>query len=192
MQNSCLSVIAIATWLTLISPVQVIADDMTMMCISCHGEDGRGVESDTPIIAGLPADNQKDALLAYASGDRICSAKPMMCKLASFLTEEQVTSISTLYAAMPYLSAGEDFDAALAEKGNTIHQANCAVCHGVDGPSDEGFGILHGQRKDYLRVAMQQYAAGERKQLPDMAEKTNKLSSDDIEALLNYYASYRN
>jgi len=38
---------------------------------------------------------------------------------------------------------------------------------------------------------LQQYAAGERSQLPAMEKKTSVLSSDDIEALLNYYASYQ-
>ncbi len=35
------------------------------------------LESDVPIIAGLPATNQREALLAYGSGDRNCSDKPM-------------------------------------------------------------------------------------------------------------------
>lgn len=170
----------------------IAADDPLLgMCIECHGEDGRGTEDDTPIIAGIPAVIQEDALYSYAAGDRHCGLKPMMCKLASRLSEQQVVEFAEHFAAMPYSSAGEDFDAALAEKGSAIHQANCAICHGQDDPGEAESSILHGQRKAYLRYAIQQYASGERMQLPAMEKKTSELSADDIEALINYYASYR-
>lgn len=167
-------------------------DPMLKMCVNCHGEDGRGVESDTPIIAGLPAVVQEDALYAYLDGDRTCGAKPMMCKVVGRLSEEQIIALSEHFAAMPYAPAVEDFDTALAAKGKLVHQRDCAICHGSDDPGDAEASILHGQRKDFLRVALQQYAAGQRKQLPAMERKLAELTSEDIEALVNYYASYRN
>lgn len=177
--------------LVMLTPGWAIAQDMLTMCATCHGEDGRGVESDTPIIAGIPAIIQEDALFAYADGDRDCGLKPMMCKIASRLTEEQIVEFAAHYSAMTYSAAGEEFDSALAATGKKIHQTNCAICHGADDPGDAEASILHGQRKDFLRYALQQYAAGDRKQLPAMEEKIAALSSDEIEALLNYYASYR-
>lgn len=168
------------------------ADDPALsMCVSCHGQDGRGTESDVPIIAGIPAVVQEDALYAYQEGDRNCGSKPMMCKMAERLSEEQISTLAEHYAAMPYEPAGEEFDAALAEAGKALHQEKCAICHGSDDPGDAEFSILHGQRKDYLRYALTQYAAGERKQMPAMERQVSELSSDDIAALVNYYASYR-
>lgn len=164
---------------------------MLKICVNCHGEDGRGTESDTPIIAGIPAVVQEDAIYAYIDGDRHCGLKPMMCKAVGRLDEEQVVELAEHFAAMPYAPANEEFDAALASRGKTLHDDACAICHGAEDPGDAEASILHGQRKDYLRYALQQYAAGERKQLPAMAKKTSVLSGDDIEALLNYYASYR-
>ncbi|MDH5345955.1 MAG: cytochrome c, partial [Gammaproteobacteria bacterium] len=160
------------------------------MCVNCHGEDGMGTETDTPIIAGIPAVVQEDALYAYADGDRHCGNKPLMCNIVTRLTEDQVTELAAHFAAMPYKPAGEEFDAALAEQGKAIHMENCAICHGENDPGDAEASILHGQKKDYLRYALQQYAAGERAQLPAMESKTGALSGGDIEALLNYYASY--
>jgi len=169
---------------------------MLMMCSTCHGEDGLGTNSEIPIIAGVPATVQEDALYAYADGARNCVSSPMMCKLATGLTEEQIVELSAHFAELPYQAAGEEFDAALAEAGQKLHQTGCAICHGADNPSEAdanmGASILHGQPKDYLRYALQQYAAGERSQLPMMEKMITPLSSDDIEALLNYYASYRN
>ena len=180
-----------AVLLFLCGPVWADVSGMLMICSNCHGEDGRGVESDIPIIAGIPAVVQEDALYAYLDGDRQCGYKPMMCKAASRMTEEQIVELAAHFAAMPYAAAGEEFDATLAEAGKAIHLANCAICHGKDDPGDAEASILHGQRKDYLRYALQQYSAGERKQLPAMEKKTKLLSSDDIEALLNYYASFQ-
>jgi len=188
-QRLGLTILASA-WL-LAGPASADVSAQLAMCKDCHGEDGRGNETDIPIIAGIPALVQEDALFEYIDGERNCGNKPLMCKIVSRLTEEQVTELAEHYAAMPYQAAGEDFDAALADAGKAIHMENCAICHGKDDPGDGEASILHGQKKDYLRYALHQYAAGERKQLEAMQGKTSALSSDDIEALLNYYASYR-
>lgn len=188
----CATSVTFVAWLCLSGTALADVSGMLKMCSTCHGEDGVGVESDVPIIAGIPAIIQEDAIFAYIDGDRTCGTKPLMCSIVLKLTEEQVTELAEHYAAMPYIAAGEDFDAALAEKGEAIHQASCAICHGADDAIVGESSILQGQRKDYLRYALQQYASAERKQLPAMQKKTGALSSDDIEALLNYYASYRN
>ena len=190
-RNIGVVVVAIAAWLTIVNPAVAQVDDMLKMCIACHGEDGRGGTSDTPIIAGIPAVIQEDALYAYADGARVSSSQPMMGRIASSLDEQQTVSLAAHFAAVPFAPAAEDFDAALAANGKTIHQESCAICHGDDDPGDAQSGILHGQRKDYLRSAMHQYMAGEREQLPAMQKKMSQLSSDDIEALVNYYASSR-
>ena len=192
MRNISMSAILVTALLCLCGPASADVSGMLMLCGSCHGEDGMGVEADTPIIAGQPAAAQEDAMFAYIDGDRQCVTKPMMCKSAERLTEDQVIELAAHYAAMPYAAAGEEFDAALAEAGKAIHDRDCAICHGADGPGEMGFPILHGQRKDYLRYALQQYAAGTRTQLPAMEKTVNALSSEDVEALANYYASYRN
>lgn len=164
---------------------------MLKMCMGCHGEDGRGGTTEIPIIAGIPAIVQEDALFAYADGARNCGAQPLMCKIAAGLDEQQTVELAAHYAALPFAPAAESFDAALAEQGRSIHHENCAICHGDNDPGDAESAILHGQRMGYLRYAMQQYIAGEREQLPAMQQKIGELSSDDIEALLNYYASFR-
>jgi len=185
----------VSALLMLIVPAWAGAQDLFKMCIDCHGEDGLGTESDMPIIAGEVSAIQEDAIFAYADGGRICVSTPMMCKIASRLTEEQIVEYAAHFAALPYKGAHEEFDAALAEAGQKIHASSCAKCHGADDPSeaDDSIGAskLHGQRKDYLRYALQRYAAGERTQLPAMEKVIVPLSADDIEALVHYYASYR-
>jgi len=187
----CSRLIVIAAWLLMAFPACVNAADMLKMCVSCHGEDGRGTDSDTPIISGISAAVQEDALYSYASGARDCGATPMMCKMAARLTDEQIVELSAHYADIAFVPAGEEFDAALAEKGQAIHQESCAICHGGSEPGKPNASILHGQRMGYMRYALQQYAAAERQQMPMMERKTVQLTGDDIEALVHFYASYR-
>jgi len=165
--------------------------DVTM-CVGCHGADGRGGDAKTPIIAGLPDVVQEDALFGYMEGDRKCGSNPMKCTMVGNLTEDQIIDGAAHFAAMPYASAEEEFDAALVEAGKAVHAKDCAMCHGADGPDDAMAGPLHGQRMDYLRYSLQQYQAGERNQAAAKEKKISALSGDDIEALVHYYGSYRN
>lgn len=190
-RNISVKVIVTTAMLFLSGPSSADVSGMLKMCVACHGEDGRGTQANVPIIAGVPAIIHEDALYAYADGDRNCGDVPMMCNVVSGLTEDQVVEFAAHFSAMPYAPADEEFDAALAAAGESIHKENCAICHGADDPGEAEAGILHGQRKDYLRFVMQQYAAGERTQMPAMEKKISALSIDDIEALVNYYASYR-
>lgn len=189
MPEFCKTLTALAVLLGSVAALADISAELGM-CTNCHGEDGLGGDTKVPVIAGMPAIVQEDALFAYIDGDRSCGDSPLMCNIVSRLTDDQVTELAKHYAAMAFAPANEDFDTAMAEKGKSIHEADCMICHGTS-PADADSSILHGQRKGYLGFVLQQYAAGERAQLPAMENKMSSLSTDDIEALVNYYASYR-
>jgi len=185
-----LTIVAVCSCFSGIAVAEI--NGILKMCSMCHGENGIGTKSDVPTIAGIPAIVQEAALFAYLDGDRDCGTTPMMCSVISNLSEDQLVELAEHFGAMPYVPAEETYDAAMADTGRTIHLVNCAICHGQEDPGDAQASILHGQRKDYLRYALQQYAEGKRQQLPAMESKTAALSDEDIEALLNYYASYPN
>ena len=75
-----------------------------------------------------------------------------------------------------------------------MHAKLCSGCHLK--PEDEGvedaLGIpLHGQRGAYLRYALKSYMDGRRENLLEaMGLKLAQLEEGDIDALVNYYASY--
>jgi sulfide dehydrogenase cytochrome subunit len=169
-----------------------VADDRGVieMCATCHGEDGVSQDPSYPSIAGIPAEVQEDALYAYRDGGRDCGDVPMMCKMASQLSDDEIAEYSAYFAEMTFRPAEQPFDADLAAKGKVLHDKNCLPCHG-EGPDDAESSILHGQWADYLRYALSQYAAGEREQMPMMKKKIEKLTEQDIESLVNFYASYR-
>ena len=113
-----------------------------------------------------------------------------MCEVAGGLDDDQIEDIAGYYADLPFVPANQEFDAALAEKGKAIHDAECSRCHSDGGSNaDDEAGILAGQWMGYLRTSFEQYAAGERPQDTKMQEKMDPLSADDVEALLHYYAS---
>lgn len=166
------------------------------VCAACHGDDGSGVGfAYVPIIAGTPAPHLEEALFAYQDGARSCVGVPVMCQAVALLSEAEIAEFAEYYSSMPRISSGEEFDPRLAQVGELIHEQQCAICHVLPDVADveNALGIpLHGQRAAYLRLALGAYFSGDRDTLvPVMAEKLQQLDADKIEALVNYYASYR-
>ena len=181
----------LATALGLAAAASVASSHLLVYkCTVCHGADGISTDTTYPTIAGLPAQLQMDALNGYRRGTRDCGPVPRMCKVAQNLTDEEVRKLAGHFAAFPFKAAEQTFDAALAARGKLLHEDYCEVCHG-DSPAHAEKGILHGQWTGYLRYSLTQYRTGHRKQPPSMRRQTERLSDADIDALVNYYASYR-
>lgn len=166
------------------------------VCAACHGEDGSGAGFDyVPIIAGTPAAHLEEALFAYLDGARKCVGVPVMCEAVTPLNENEIVELAEYYSAMPRVSSGEPFNNRLARDGALIHEEHCAKCHVSPDAEDveNALGIpLNGQRAAYLRMALGAYLTGDRETLvPSMAEKIALLDPAKIDALVNYYSSYR-
>ena len=158
-------------------------------CTICHGEDGISAESAYPSIAGIPVAVQFDAMLGYRDGTRDCGPVSRMCKITEELSDEEILRLSEYFAAFEFVPADQEFDVDLVERGMHLHEDYCEVCHG-DSPEDADRSILHGQWSEYLRYSLSQYKIGARKQPPSMRRQTEKLSAQDIDALVSFYASY--
>ncbi|KPK62278.1 MAG: hypothetical protein AMS21_07860 [Gemmatimonas sp. SG8_38_2] len=170
-------------------------------CNGCHGDDGVSQWTDVPTIAGVPEFVHSDALYLFRDEARPCSeseykqgdtSKPAttMCAVVADLSDDQIDEIAAYYAGLPFVAAKQDFDAALAEAGKAVHEAQCDRCHSEGGsnPEDEA-GILAGNLMGYLEAQLADYRSGEREQPKKMEEKLNALSDDDVKALVHYYAS---
>jgi sulfide dehydrogenase cytochrome subunit len=112
-----------------------------------------------------------------------------MCKITEELSDEEILRLSEYFAAFEFVPADQEFDVDLVERGMHLHEDYCEVCHG-DSPEDADRSILHGQWSEYLRYSLSQYKIGARKQPPSMRRQTEKLSAQDIDALVSFYASY--
>ena len=166
------------------------------ICIVCHGADGSAPDfKDVPIIAGTPAPHIEEAIYSYQDGARRCIDVPAMCEVVFQLSEEEVAEAADYYAAQKRVMSGEPFSDRLAMRGRNLHRQHCITCHARpdEDRAEDALGIpLHGQRSSYLRYAMESYFNGNRNTLvPEMEDKMRQLTPDDVEALINYYASYK-
>lgn len=170
-------------------------------CNGCHGDNGVSQWDDMPTISGMDSFTHSDALYAYRERERACGesayrlgntdrAPTTMCAVVKKLSDDDIEAIAEHYAALPFVPAMQEFDAALAKTGAALHKQECDRCHSEGGSNaaDEA-GIIAGQWMGYLRTAFAQYAAGERPQDKKMKEKMDPLTDADVEALLHYYAS---
>lgn len=170
-------------------------------CADCHGDNGISQWADIPTIAGIDAFVGSEALFIYRDTDRPCTksdyrqgdttrAATDMCKIVSQFSDEMIEGIAAHFSELPFVAAKQDFDIAKAALGKTIHEQSCERCHSDGGSNaDDEAGILAGQWSGYLRTAFAEYASGSREQLDKMKEAMDPLGADDIDALINYYAS---
>jgi cytochrome c553 len=68
------------------------------VCAGCHGTNGEGVPP-TPRLAGVPEDQQVQALKDYKSGAR---ANAAMKGLAASLSEKDMKDLSAYFASLPF------------------------------------------------------------------------------------------
>ena len=176
-------------------------DAVVENCNGCHGNDGVSQWSDVPTIAGVSEFVHSDALYIFRDEARPCTeteykqgdtSRPAttMCAVVADMSDDMIDEVAAYYAAKPFVAAKQDFDAALAEAGKAIHEAECDRCHSEGGsnPEDDA-GILAGQWAGYLTDTFAEYRSGEREQPKKMEEKLSALSDDDVKALVHYYAS---
>jgi len=178
-------------------------EELTASCESCHGPDGASPYSDVPIIGGQSTKYISDSLesfqiwgrpcvkSAYRSGD---TSKPKtdMCKIAGGLSSEDIQKLSEHYSSRPWVAAPQKFDASLAATGAALHLQSCETCH-QQGGSAAGVGPkLAGQWAPYLKHALKFVPTGEHAVPSTMERKLADFSAEEIDALLNYYASQQN
>ncbi|WP_218765193.1 c-type cytochrome [Vibrio parahaemolyticus] len=196
------SVLAISSVLashSLASPSELISQHE---CEACHGPNGVSSDTNIPTIAGIPEFNFFDQMLRYLEGRPSASVnhvygdtsqkKGDMVTIVKSLSEAQIEELAKHYAGLEFVPAKQSFDQALAMKGKAIHAKSCENCHSDGGSNalDEA-SILAGQQKGYLATTLQQFKQSKRSVDKKMDEAFKGLSSDDLNALVEYYASYR-
>ena len=172
-------------------------------CTDCHGKDGVSTESDVPTIAGYSSDTLANNLTAFKKNERPCpetkiragekkGTKTDMCKSVKDLSDGDIKQVAEYYAGKKFVRATQTFDPALAKKGKEIHDARCEKCHSEGGSvAKDDAGILAGQWMPYLEETFKQYSSDKRPQPKKMKPKMDKLDKAAIDALINYYGSFK-
>lgn len=174
---------------------------LTSMCNDCHGENGVSMASDVPIIAGFSEITLTDMMNAYVdearpaqkskyrSGD-INRPETDMKSIIQALSQVDVEALATHYSIQKFVPAKQNFDPALAANGEKLHEERCIKCHEKGGSSAaDDSGILAGQWQIYLQKSFNDFRSGVRTTDKQMKKAIDKLSDEQVTALLHYYAS---
>ena len=113
-----------------------------------------------------------------------------MNEIAKGLSDEEVLNLADYFSKRDFKPAQQSVNTELARRGEVIHKRSCERCHTDNGAHPvEDAAILAGQWTPYLRRQFDNFLSGKRMVPRSMLRRIKKLSEDDIEALLNFYAS---
>jgi len=165
-------------------------------CDSCHNQTEFGGEP-VPQIEGMNSDYFVHLMRAIAIGSRLARTPAMESeskRLFEEYTEEEIKTLADYYSSQHLqLKTQENVDAVKAEAGEALHNANCNDCHN-NGGRDINNGILAGQRLEFLKLALEDFADDDIKteDVPhSMVRRLQDLPLENIgrEAIAHYYAS---
>ena len=169
----------------------VLTESMAANCASCHGSNGVSSGPATPSIAGMGSHYLSTLMRDYQTGKR---ASTVMGRIATGYNAEEIDRLTKFFAEQPFVVNEQTTDAALVERGQTLHQQYCASCHTASGRNDSLTGVrLAGQWKPYLLATLDDFAS-QRSQAPTgMANQLSVMLAAEGEgsltALAEFYAS---
>ena len=158
-------------------------------CAGCHGTHGGSAGPSMPSLAGQSKDAIVVAMQKFKSGER---PSTIMGRLAKGYTDADFAAMGDFFASQKIHVTQQNLDAKLVAKGAQMHESNCGRCHieeGREGKDDSP--AMASQWLPYLQMQMAMYVNGTRKMPLKMAEKVQPLSPQDLEALLQFYASVK-
>ncbi len=165
------------------------AEMLSYACAGCHGTNGGSVGLSMPSLASQSKSAIVDAMKKFKSGDR---PSTVMGRLAKGYSDADFVAMGDFFSRQKFHATTQVVDAAKVKRGADLEDANCSRCHidqGKDGKDDTP--VMASQWLDYLKMQAALYDSGARKMPKDMAEKWDKLSKEDREALLHFYASQK-
>ncbi|MDD5331178.1 MAG: c-type cytochrome [Sulfuricella sp.] len=157
-------------------------------CGGCHGTNGASVGPSMPTLGGQPAEYIVDTMKQFKSGER---PSTIMGRLAKAYSDEDIKAMGEFFAAKKFVRHPQPVDASKVAKGKKVHEQNCGKCHEKGGRESDDGGVLAGQWKEYLQITMNEFQSKARPMPSKMAKKLEALSQEDLDALINFYASQR-
>ena len=156
-------------------------------CAGCHGTDGASVGPASPSIAGLSETYFTDTMLAFKNDER---AGTIMNRIAKGYSEEEIKLMAGFFAAKPRTITQQNLDPAKIALGEKLYTRNCSKCHDENGTlADDDAGLLGSQWLPYMQYTMVDYKAGTTEMPKKMKKKVEALSDDELEGLLQFFAS---
>ncbi len=170
--------------------------ELVKYCESCHGLDGLSTTPDVPIIAGFSEEGFLNTIDVFRENERIAMEfhKPgepetVMNEIAQSLTDKEAEELAKYYSGLEFKPANQSADPEKASRGAILHKKSCERCHTNNGKDPvEDAAILAGQWMPYLERQFDNILKKKRLVPKSMYRRIKKLSDQDIEALLHFYA----
>jgi sulfide dehydrogenase cytochrome subunit len=148
-------------------------------CAGCHGTDGASAGPATPSMV--------DTMMAFKSGER---PSTVMGRIAKGYSDEEIKLMASVFAKQPIAITSQKLDADKVAAGEKLFGKNCEKCHDkYGGLADDDSGILASQWLPYPQHSMEDFRAGSREMSKKIKKKVDKLSDDELDALLQFFAS---
>jgi len=162
---------------------------ISFACAGCHGTNGGSAGLTMPTLATQSKTAIVEAMKKFKSGERPSS---IMGRLAKGYSDADFAAMGDFFSKQKFHATTQMVDASKVKKGADLEEANCSRCHldqGKDGKDDTP--VMASQWLPYLEMQMDLYLSGKRKMPERMKEKVDKLSKDQLNALLHFYASQK-
>jgi cytochrome c553 len=168
------------------------------ICAGCHGENGLSPDPQFPNMAGQSAFAIYKQLHDFKDGSR---QNELMAGIVATLDDDQMADVAAYFAALnrgtldPQTVAADDPEIVrLVERGDPSRGLpGCAACHGMRAGGPIETPTLAGQRQQYLRDQLKDYASGERHNdiYARMRAIAGKLTPGEMDRVTRYYTSLR-
>jgi cytochrome c553 len=158
--------------------------ELVTVCVSCHGEDGRPVEADYPIISGQEFYYLYVQLKDYQAGRR---ANDIMQPIVADLSKEQMQALAQYFSEQSWPTLGFQASHADIAAGRSAASAGqCTQCHLGDYTGDSRVPRVAGQNPGYLERTMLEFKNRIRLNAPDKSTLFAAYDEPDIAALAHY------
>jgi cytochrome c553 len=161
-------------------------EETAAVCAACHGEDGRPVEPDTPILWGQQFYYLYVQLKDFKSGLR---TNEIMQPIVADFTKDQMKAMATFFSEKRWPNIATEKDAAKADRGQVQTRAGeCAQCHNTY-LGDSRLPRVAGQQEAYLLRTMLEYKNKIRQNDPTMGSLMRSYEDAGIDDLAHYLAT---
>ena len=165
-------------------------------CASCHGAAGNSTITQNPKLAAQHAAYLNKQLSNFTGPDR---NNPIMTTFAKLMTEDDMKDVAA-YLSNQVAKPGAAKNKETIEAGKKIYRAGiaeknvpaCAGCHSPNGVGIPAqFPRIAGQHQDYTVAQLTNFRTGARKNAPQMAVISKRMSDEEMKAVADYVAGLK-
>ena len=162
-------------------------EELTQVCVQCHGADGVSSVAKTPHLNGQSVDYLEETISALAKGDRLSGIDNHVPKAWS---RKDIAAIAKYYANSKGVRAVQTTNPEKVAAGRQIYLKRCADCHPDNGrQSEHDAPLMAAQNLDYLIEQAQAFVTGKRKFVFMMDDAFRGLKTTELESVSHFFAS---